>query len=93
MYDQLEQKGLEILAFPCNQFFKQESGSHKEIIEFVQKRFNPKFTLFEKIEVNGPNTHPIYRYLRKDSELFNKKGNSSKFIPWNFSKFLVNSKG
>ena len=93
MYDELSHKGLEILAFPCNQFFKQESGTHQEILEFVRKRYNANFTLFQKIEVNGENTHPIYRYLRSKSELFNKKTSRSKVIPWNFSKFLLNSKG
>ena len=93
MHNQLSEKGFEILAFPCNQFFKQESGTHEEILEFVRTRYNSKFTLFEKIEVNGPNTHPIYRYLRLRSPLFNKAQNQAKVIPWNFAKFLLNSKG
>lgn len=67
MYNELSGKGFEILAFPCNQFFKQENGSHEEIIKFVKTNYNSKFTLFEKVEVNGPNTHPVYRYLRRRS--------------------------
>ena len=93
MHNELSEKGFEILAFPCNQFFKQENGSHEEILDFVRSRYNPKFTLFEKVEVNGPETHPVYRYLRKNSSLFNKKFNHSKVIPWNFAKFLLNRKG
>lgn len=56
-------------------------------------KFNVKFPLFEKIEVNGPMTHPLYVYLRNNSELFDKNSNSSKLIPWNFAKFVVDRKG
>jgi glutathione peroxidase len=93
MHNELREKGFELLAFPCNQFFSQESGTPQEIIEFVTNRFGSKFTLFEKVEVNGPNTHPVYRFLRTNSPLFSGKDNSAKVIPWNFSKFLINSKG
>lgn len=64
MHNELRNKGFELLAFPCNQFFNQESGSHEEILEFVTSRFGAKFILFEKVEVNGPNTHPVYKFLR-----------------------------
>lgn len=82
-----------MLAFPCNQFFNQENGTPEEILEFVTTKFGPKFTLFEKVEVNGVNTHPVYKFLRSNSQLFNGKDKSAKFIPWNFAKFLVNGKG
>lgn len=62
-------------------------------MKFVKNNFNAQFTLFEKVEVNGPNTHPVYRYLRGRSQLFNKAQNKAKVIPWNFAKFLVNGKG
>ncbi len=81
------------MAFPCNQFFGQESGSHEEIKEFVKKNFEATFKLFEKVEVNGPNTHPLFVYLRNNSELFDSKTGEAKVIPWNFAKFLINSKG
>jgi glutathione peroxidase len=90
MHNELGPKGFELLAFPCNQFFNQESGTPAEIIEFVRSRFGSKFTLFEKVEVNGPNTHPVYRFLRNNSELYDKKTKEAKVIPWNFSKFLLN---
>jgi glutathione peroxidase len=81
------------LAFPCNQFFKQESGSHQEILDFVKTKYNSNFTLFEKVEVNGPDTHPVYRYLRNRSALFDNSKRQAKLIPWNFAKFLLNGKG
>lgn len=93
MYEELQGKGFEILAFPCNQFFGQESGSQEEILAFVKDNFNVKFRLFEKIEVNGANTHPLYTYLRLHSELFDKNTKSARVIPWNFAKFLVDRKG
>lgn len=93
MHNELRERGFELLAFPCNQFFSQESGTPEEIIEFVTKRFGSKFFIFEKVEVNGPNTHPVYRYLRTHSALFSGKDQEARLIPWNFAKFLLNSKG
>lgn len=93
MYEDLAVRGLEILAFPCNQFMGQEPGTHEQILEFVRTKFNSKFPLFEKIEVNGPNAHPLYQYLRSKSVLFDPKTKGAKVIPWNFSKFLVNANG
>lgn len=86
-------KGFEILAFPCNQFFGQESGSPEEIEEFVSKNFNVEFPVMEKVEVNGENTHPLFVYLRNNSELFDPKTGTAKVIPWNFGKFMVNPEG
>ena len=59
----------------------------------MEANFQSKFTIFEKIEVNGPNTHPVYRYLRNRSPLFDKSSKKVKVIPWNFSKFLLDGKG
>lgn len=73
MHKELSPQGFEILAFPCNQFFSQESGSHEEIKKFVDENFKAKFPIFEKVEVNGENTHPLFVFLRNHSELYNKK--------------------
>ena len=70
MDNDLRDKGLRIMGFPCNQFGAQEPGTHEDIKEFV-KQFGVKFQLFEKIEVNGANTHPLYMYLRRNSALHN----------------------
>ena len=89
LYDDLKDKGLEILGFPCNQFGKQEPGGAEEIGAFCQKNYGVSFTMFDKIDVNGDNAHPLYLYLKKEAPgLLGSKG-----IKWNFTKFLVNKDG
>jgi len=89
LYDEYNKKGLEILAFPCNQFAKQESGTNDEIQTFCKKNFGLTFPVFGKIEVNGPDAHPLYKYLKnqKSGGLFGRG------IKWNFTKFLVDKQG
>lgn len=72
-----------MLGFPCNQFGAQEPGTHAEILEFVRTKFNVDFPMFAKIEVNGPGTAEIYRFLKADGP----------DIRWNFAKFLVGRDG
>jgi glutathione peroxidase len=81
-----------ILGFPCGQFMNQELATGEEIKEFVSKKFEVEFPMFEKIEVNGQNTHPIYKYLKFNSPQM-KTETGLKNIPWNFAKFLVNREG
>lgn len=69
MYGDLSAQGLEIMGFPCNQFGAQEPWSEDKVLEFVQSKFNVSFPMFSKIEVNGPNTHEFYRYL-KNNEVY-----------------------
>ncbi|MGB1464950.1 MAG: glutathione peroxidase [Alcanivorax nanhaiticus] len=89
LYDDLKDKGLEILGFPCNQFGKQEPGGAEEIGAFCQKNYGVSFTMFDKIDVNGDNAHPLYLFLKKEAPgLLGSKG-----IKWNFTKFLVNKDG
>lgn len=88
LYREYKNQGLEILGFPCNQFAKQDSGSNKEIHEFCQLNYGVSFTMFEKIDVNGQDAHPLYKYLKKEA-----KGLLSKEIKWNFTKFLIDSEG
>lgn len=89
LYEKYQPQGLEILAFPCNQFGKQEKGSDEDIKKFCDLRFNITFPLFSKIEVNGDNTHPLYTFLKAQAPgILGSKG-----IKWNFTKFLVNKKG
>ncbi|EFN84221.1 Phospholipid hydroperoxide glutathione peroxidase, mitochondrial [Harpegnathos saltator] len=76
-------KGLRILAFPSNQFANQEPGTNEEILNFVQ-RYNVTFDMFEKIDVNGENAHPLWKWLEEQ-----KDGK----IKWNFTKFIVDRKG
>ncbi|MEF9990832.1 MAG: glutathione peroxidase [Romboutsia sp.] len=88
VYQEYKDRGVEILGFPCNQFAKQDSGSNEEIYEFCQLNYGVSFNMFEKIDVNGKNTHPLYKYLKDSS-----KGLLGKDIKWNFTKFLIDKNG
>lgn len=89
LYDKYASKGVEVLGFPCNQFGAQEPGSATEIQSFCQKRFGVSFPLFEKIDVNGANAHPLYQFLTKAAPGIL----GSEAIKWNFTKFLVDGNG
>ncbi len=89
LYKAYKDKGFEVLGFPCNQFGKQEPGSGEEISEFCELNFGVSFPLFEKLEVNGDNTHPLFKYLKQKAPgVFGTEA-----IKWNFTKFLVNRRG
>nr|GMD70290.1 probable glutathione peroxidase 2 [Ipomoea batatas] len=88
LYDKYKDQGFEILAFPCNQFAWQEPGTNEEIQETVCTRFKAEFPIFEKIDVNGKNIAPLYKYLKSE-----KGGVLGDSIKWNFTKFLVNREG
>ncbi|MFZ4581216.1 MAG: glutathione peroxidase [Paludibacter sp.] len=81
-------KGLVILGFPCNQFGNQEPGSEKEIAEGCLINYGVSFPMFSKVEVNGDNAHPIFKYLK--SELKGTFGNN---VKWNFTKFVIDRNG
>lgn len=80
------------MGFPCNQFGAQQPGDAVEITNFVEK-YGVKFPLFQKLEVNGKNTYPLYCFLRANSSLLDKKSGMCGLIPWNFAKFVVNRNG
>ena len=89
MYEKLHDKGLEVLGFPCNQFGGQEPGSEKEIAQFCELNYGVTFPMFAKVDVNGNNTAPLYKFLKSE-----KPGLlGSEAIKWNFTKFLVDRKG
>ncbi|CAK9184609.1 unnamed protein product [Ilex paraguariensis] len=88
LYEKYKDQGLEILAFPCNQFGAQEPGSNEEIQQFACTRFKAEYPIFDKVDVNGSNTTPIYKFLKSS-----KGGLFGDDIKWNFSKFLVNKEG
>ena len=88
LYEKYADKGLVVLDFPCNQFFRQAPGSDEEINQFCSLRFNTKFPRFKKIEVNGDNADPLFVYLESQ----NPKGKVKK-VKWNFTKFLVGRDG
>ncbi len=81
-------QGLEVLGFPCNQFGGQEPGTEKEIQEGCLVNYGVSFQMFSKIDVNGKNEDPIFKFLKSK-----KGGLLGKKIKWNFTKFLVDRKG
>eukprot|EP00039_Didymoeca_costata_P003781 m.69652 g.69652 ORF g.69652 m.69652 type:complete len:136 (+) comp12071_c0_seq1:459-866(+) len=87
-YHKYESTGLDIVAFPCNQFGSQEPGTDAEIKAFAQNKFGVQFKMMSKIDVNGDNAHPLYTYLKNKVS-----GTLGNFIKWNFTKFLVNHQG
>ncbi len=88
LYAKYKDRGFEVLGFPCDQFGHQEPGSDGEIKSFCQLNYGVNFPLFSKIEVNGPNTHPVFELLKSK-----KGGLLGDSIKWNFTKFLVDKKG
>jgi glutathione peroxidase len=89
LYGKFQARGLEILGFPCNQFGKQEPGGSEEIAEFCSVNYGVTFPMFEKIDVNGKNAHPLYQHLKSAAPGLL----GSEPIKWNFTKFLVNREG
>ncbi len=89
MYKEYKDSGLEILAFPCNQFGAQEPGDAEEIKSFCSLTYDVTFPMFSKVDVNGDQAAPVYNYL-KDS-LPGLLG--IKAVKWNFTKFLVDKSG
>ena len=89
LYTANQAKGLEILGFPCNQFGAQEPGSAEEIQKFCSANYGVTFPMFEKIDVNGDSTHPLYIYLKDQAPGI--LGTTS--IKWNFTKFVVSKDG
>ena len=85
---QLGPRGFSVLGFPCNQFGKQEPGDAKSIEQFCAGNYAVTFPMFAKIDVNGDNAHPLYRYLKSE-----KSGLLGSSIKWNFTKFLVDRSG
>jgi len=84
LYNEYSERGLNILAFPCNQFGRQEPGSNEDIYNFVRNKYCVTFPMFAKTRVNGNQAHPIFLYLRK-----NLPGTLGQAIKWNFTKFLI----
>jgi glutathione peroxidase len=89
LYKAHADQGLVVLGFPCNQFGAQEPGDAAEIANFCSLTYDVSFPMFAKVEVNGPQAHPLYQYLKKA-----KKGLlGSEGIKWNFTKFLIDKNG
>ena len=89
LYDEYYPRGFEVLGFPCNQFGSQEPGTEDEIDAFCGRNYGVTFPMFAKVDVNGENTHPLFKYLKSQA----KGVLGSEAIKWNFTKFLVDRNG
>lgn len=89
LHKKYQSQGLVILGFPCNQFGQQEKGTNDEINSFCELNFGVSFPLFQKIDVNGSQTHPLYQFLKKSA----KGVLGSENIKWNFTKFIIDKTG
>ncbi|WP_047152339.1 glutathione peroxidase [Aneurinibacillus tyrosinisolvens] len=89
LYEKYKEQGFEILAFPSNQFLNQEPGTNEEIQNFCQTAYGVMFPVFEKIDVNGADAHPLFAYLTESTPGLL----GTKAVKWNFTKFLVNKQG
>ena len=89
LFEKYKDDGFMVLGFPSNQFMSQEPGSNEEIRFFCQKTYDVKFDMFAKIDVNGENTAPLYKFLKKEQGGFMWMDS----IKWNFTKFLVDRQG
>jgi glutathione peroxidase len=89
LYQSFQGQGFTVLGFPCNQFGQQEPGTSQEIAGFCDSHYSISFPLFEKVEVNGQNAHPLFTYLKSASPGIL----GSQTVKWNFTKFLVDRDG
>lgn len=89
LYQEFKAQDFIVLGFPCNQFAQQEPGTSKQIAAFCTTHYHISFPLFSKLEVNGPNAHPLFKFLKEQAP--GLLGSSA--IKWNFTKFLIDSQG
>lgn len=88
LYEEFGNEEFEILGFPCNQFGNQEPGTEEEIVSFCSMNYGVSFPMFSKVDVNGSEAHPLFKYLTSA-----QKGLLTDDIKWNFTKFLVDKNG
>ncbi|MFZ6818119.1 glutathione peroxidase [Undibacterium sp. Ji22W] len=89
LYRECQPQGFSVLAFPCNQFGFQEPGSAEDIAQFCEKNYGVSFPVFDKIDVNGKDAHPLFQYLKSHAPGVL----GTEMIKWNFTKFLVDQNG
>tara|TARA_B110000240_G_C13185251_1_gene319570 strand:- start:48 stop:527 length:480 start_codon:yes stop_codon:yes gene_type:complete len=88
LYQKHKENGLVIIGFPCNQFGKQEPGTAEEIKDFCNLNYEISFPMSTKVDVNGENAHPLFKYLKNEL-----KGTLNNSVKWNFTKFLIDRDG
>ena len=95
LYQMYEKYGLEIVAFPCNQFLNQEPHSNESIKAYVRRQYGVEFPLMDKVCVNGKETHDVFKYLRSNTKELQSKQDPGAFLelPWNFCRWVVDKNG
>lgn len=97
LYERYGKDGFELIGFPCNQFGGQAPGTSEEERQYAYKKFGFEFPVYDKIEVNGPGAHPLYKYLRAQQPQSLPKGGTRPLrqgeLEWNYVKFLVDRNG
>ena len=93
VYDEYKQYGVQIIGFPCAQFlFLEDKQTPEEMIEFARVKMGAQFPIMAKCDVNGPDAHPVYKYLRRVTGVFrNEETGKIRNIPWNFTRFFLDS--
>ncbi len=89
VFKKYKDQGFKVLGFPCNQFGAQEPGEEKEIEEFCSLNYGVSFPMFSKVDVNGDNQHPLFKFLKSQAPGLM----GTEIIKWNFTKFLINKNG
>jgi glutathione peroxidase len=89
LHRKFRDKGIEVLGFPCDQFGHQEPGNEEEIKNFCSLTYDVSFPMFAKVDVNGPNAHPLYKWMKEEKAGFL----GTEGIKWNFTKFLIDRQG
>ena len=89
LYEKYQDQGLEVLGFPCNQFGALVPGTNEEVKSFCDVNYNVSFKMFDKIDVNGSDASPLFKFLKHESPGIM----GTEAIKWNFTKFLVNKDG
>ena len=89
LYRKFKDKGIEVLGFPCDQFGHQEPGNEEEIKNFCSLNYDVSFPLYAKVDVNGANAHPLYKWMKEEKSGFL----GTEGIKWNFTKFLIDRHG
>ncbi len=88
LHEKFGEEQFSVLGFPCDQFLNQELDDDAEIGAFCEKNYGVTFPMFSKVDVNGKDAHPLFRWLKKE-----KKGSLGGRVNWNFTKFLINAQG
>ena len=95
LYGRYEAQGLQIIGFPCGQFLNQEAKTNEQIKQVHAEKFKVRFPLMDKVDVNGPNAHDVFKWLRSNTKELQSRKQPGRILqlPWNFCKWVVDKEG